>query len=747
MKASNYRGTTFTDHDRTGGVIRILPATSYTHSGLLAKQEWSYEVYAVNKHGYSSKVSATRHATTAAAKNPSPPPNLLALQDAATADDGRIINLYWTKPDAKGQSITGYEIEVTDKRIGWPSSEAARPDAASTVKVSTTALAPDPADDSSNPANVAVIWIDDTSQEGHAVPTNDENVPYQLRHTYTALVAVGGVPVVEDADLAATLYYRVRTITNNDEGDSEKRSSTWTDAKVTTSLDTVGVPDAATPVPPTGFTPPVLAPLVGADAPFAVDAVTNQDIDGANLGDNDGTPGEFRVFGMHEASDANGYRVDISTDNGATWATHEEASRPINEYDVRGADIKPGKRYRVRLFSKAGGIGLASDVVQDYASHSEAPGNVRNLTATKDGAGAINMSWNHPTSDGGAKIDTYCIVATPDGEGDAPSRATIMVNDDVDTPTLEANCTRFGEPDKLPISLKDEEKDVFQVSGSTNSVSFKDVLAETSWFFRVYGLNGATGPTGDDGEPLDAKTLEEGLAADSERNDATTDSAVVADAPPYLTAQDARDTNELGENRQGVLVIWTSPENPAGAPVLGYRVESSVDGAAFEVLPDADNLNTGETHYVDDDELPEGETRVYRVTSINSVDVGTETITVTLPLAAGHTHPPGTVGDASGLTTAPGTAAGTAVLTWTEGDNANIHWVLGIAVNADDSFDFGDPNRKWMQADSGSPSTVTGLTPGKTYAFAIISGHYDASLTPNTRWSEWIWAAPDVTVN
>ena len=77
------------------------------------------------------------------------------------------------------------------------------------------------------------------------------------------------------------------------------------------------------------------------------------------------------------------------------------------------------------------------------------------------------------------------------------------------------------------------------------------------------------------------------------------------DAPPYLTAQDARDTNELGVNRQGVLVIWTSPANPAGAPVLGYRVERSVDGAAFEVLPDADNLNTGETHYVDEDELPE----------------------------------------------------------------------------------------------------------------------------------------------
>ena len=746
VKASDYREAN--TNDRTGGVIRILPATTYTHSGLLAKQEWSYEVYAVNKHGYSSKVSATRHATTAAAKNPSPPPNLLALQDAATPDGGRIINLYWTKPDTKGQSIIGYEIEVTDKRIGWPSSQVVRPAAAATTKASETALAPDPGDSSSNPANVAVIWINAASQAGNDEPANIANVPYQLRHTYTAVVAVGGATVPDD-DLADKLYYRVRTITNNDAMDSEKKSSTWTTADVTTSLDTVGVPDVDPVVPPAGFVPPVLAPLVGADeASTALD--TDQDVDGADPADNDATPGEFRLFGMHRTSTANGYRVDISTDNGATWVTHEEASRPINEYDVRGADIKPGKRYRVRLFSKAGGYGLASEVVQDYAGHSEAPGNVGSLTATKDGAGAINMSWDHPTSDGGATIDAYCIVATPDGEDEAPSRGTIVVNDIATSDLLEANCTRFGEPKKLPISLKSEKEQVFKVSGSTNSVSFKDVLAETQWFFRVYGLNGPTGTTGPNGSPDTASTareIEVGLAADSERNDATTDSAVVANAPPYLTAQDARDTNELGVNRQGVLVIWTSPANPAGAPVLGYRVERSIDDAAFEVLPDADNLNTGETHYVDDEELPEDETRVYRVTSINSVSVGTDTITVTLPLAAGHTHPPGTVGDASGLTTAPGTAAGTAELTWTEGDNANIHWVLGIAVNADGSFDFGDRNRKWMKVDSGSPSTVTGLTPGKTYAFAIISGHYDASLKPDTRWSDWTWAAVDVTVN
>ena len=121
VKASNYRATTGTplDNNRTGGVIRIEPAETYTHSGLRAMQEWSYEIYAVNKHGYSEVVSATRKATTAAAKNPSPPGSLLAVQ--ATSTNARVINLYWTKPDAMGQAITGYEIEVSDRRSQWPS--------------------------------------------------------------------------------------------------------------------------------------------------------------------------------------------------------------------------------------------------------------------------------------------------------------------------------------------------------------------------------------------------------------------------------------------------------------------------------------------------------------------------------------------------------------------------------------------------------------------------------------------------
>ena len=393
--------------------------------------------------------------------------------------------------------------------------------------------------------------------------------------------------------------------------------------------------------------------------------------------------------------------MDVSTDDGATWVTHEAASRPINEYDYRGSDVKPGKGYRFRLFSKKGGLGLASAMVRDFAGHSKAPGGVRNLTATKDGAGRINLSWKPPESDGGAMIDTYCIVASQDGAG-AP---TIIVDDDEDTPILDANCTRFGEPNKSPIAIDD---DVFQVEGTTTSVAFKDVLAETQWFFWVYGLNGATGPTSETGASTEV-SLARGRATAGERNDATTGSAVVPGAPGNLTAEDARDTNVQGVGKQGVLVLWTAPSDPAGAPVLGYKVERSTDdGATYTIM--SDNHNTGETHIVDQIERPTDESRVYRVTSINSVDVGTETITVTLPLAehTTHTTPPAVdeLTAPSGIVVMPGT--GTVMVEWTPGENAIGHLIL---LFTDD----------WQ----GAPM-VEGSPTGNSHTFTVTPGSYIA---------------------
>ena len=623
---------------------------------MLAKQKWSYEIYAVNEHGYSEKVSATRNATTAAAKNPGRPGSLLALQ--VTNADSRIVNLYWTKPDAGGQEITGYEIEVTDKSNRWPSAQALRPAVVARLSDNTASgfdsneglLAPDPGDSTSNPPNVAVIVIQAGSQ---AAPAVDNNEPFQLQHTYTGV----------DGDFARTLHYRVRTITGI--GSGEKKSTSYTSDSVAIAFDT----DDDTGL--VGFVAPILAPLVGADA-ASTGADTDQDEDGANDGDVDGTPAELRLHTSHETPGANGYRVDVSTDNGATWVTHETASRPINEYDYRGSDVKPGKKYRFRLFSKKGDHGLASAVVQDYAGPSSAPGPARNLAASADGAGKIDLSWTAPISDNGAMIDTYCIVANQngdldnyrgDGDGLIDGDGDIDVIDDA-TDDLAANCTRFGAPDKSPISIKDMAEGVFQVSGSTTSVSFSNVLSETQWYFEVYGLNGATGFTDC---PETRRLLQPLKLVWPMTVKGMTPPPILRwlpERPGHLTAEDARDTNFQGVGKQGVLVLWTAPSNPAGAPVIGYKIERSIDDGDFVTM--VDNLNTGDTHWVDQVELPMDQTRVYRVASINSVDVGTATIMATIPLAEHTTH---TTPPAVGELTAPERHCGDA---WNRNGNGRV---------------------------------------------------------------------------
>ena len=176
-------------------------------------------------------VSATRKATTAAAKNPSPPGSLLAVQ--ASDASARVINLYWTKPDAMGQAITGYEIEVSDRSSQWPSAAVtaavANQKLAAGASAATGQLAPNPGDTSARPPNVALITV--TAAE-LAEPTIGNDEPYQLQHTY---IGVGG-------EFADTLHYRVRTVTGT--GTSEKKSTSYAYDSIDIEADASGGHDA-----------------------------------------------------------------------------------------------------------------------------------------------------------------------------------------------------------------------------------------------------------------------------------------------------------------------------------------------------------------------------------------------------------------------------------------------------------------------------------------------------------------------
>ncbi len=190
-----------------------------------------------------------------------------------------------------------------------------------------------------------------------------------------------------------------------------------------------------------------------------------------------------------------------------------------------------------------------------------------------------------------------------------------------------------------------------------------------------------------------------------------------------------------------VELQWDPPEDPAGlwrtssdiggdnlSESLVYRVQRQVGNGDWMTIKDqahrysADGLGTVRTQEYTDVGAPIGIVR-YRVAALvddcnislwNQAD---ELEVMELPL-----------GNASGLSTVS-SAAGTVELTWTPGVSSSVHWVAGIGVNADGSYDY---NRTvWTQSAAQNSHTVAGLASGN-YLFAVIAGE-----NVNGPWSNW----------
>ena len=269
--------------------------------------------------------------------------------------------------------------------------------------------------------------------------------------------------------------------------------------------------------------------------------------------------------------------------------------------------------------------------------------------------------------------------------------------------TNDPNCARFSLPNKPTIS--DAANGIYNVAASTTSVMFTNLDQETRWQFQVYGLNDATAP----GIPSNTPDILKGVAEKSETEDAKTTEAMVPSAPMNLTAELARDTNFTGVGSRGVLVLWNAPTDPAGAPVLGYKIERSIDGGEYEER--VSSRDAGMTHWVDTSEPAAGEVRTYRLTSINAAGVGTMTAMATIPLDASHSHVPvSTVLTAPTMVDATG-GTGELTVTWVDSENAVGHLILlldGADIEAMET------------APTGNSRTFTGLSAG-VYTAVVVS--------------------------
>jgi hypothetical protein len=223
------------------------------------------------------------------------------------------------------------------------------------------------------------------------------------------------------------------------------------------------------------------------------------------------------------------------------------------------------------------------------------------------------------------------------------------------------------------------------------------------------------------------------------------------------------ETNEMG---QPIIALnWDAPDDSetqlwrsvsdigAGnmSKSLSYRIERKIDDGMWVVLarakaheyipgetPQSAILHFHKQKLIDDSAdairaAAEGQSVKYRVSAL--VHACNQSDWISVDEVSGS--PDLSLGDASSLSAASA-AAGMVQLTWTSGNNSNVHWVAGIGVNADGSYD--QSRTVWAQASSGNSHTVTGLAAGQ-YLFAVIAGE-----STNGPWSNWTMSN-QVTVN
>ncbi len=183
------------------------------------------------------------------------------------------------------------------------------------------------------------------------------------------------------------------------------------------------------------------------------------------------------------------------------------------------------------------------------------PGAPRSLAAQASGTSRIVLSWRAPTYDGGADVTGYRVEVSEDG-------GTVWQDLVADTRSTR---TEYSHGELEPATTR---------------------------HYRVSAINRI------------------GAGEASRVASATTD-ATVPDAPTGLAATATTPTQ--------IDLVWVAPAYDGGAPVTGYRVEVSEDGAAWaDLVIDTESTGTAFSHTG----LLPGSMRHYRVSAINRAGTG-----------------------------------------------------------------------------------------------------------------------------
>ena len=214
-----------------------------------------------------------------------------------------------------------------------------------------------------------------------------------------------------------------------------------------------------------------------------------------------------------------GYRIEASDDGGGTWRIiRRNTNSTTTSFSDLNLEPATTRHYRVYAINTAG-TGPAS-TVRHATTDATLPGVPRSLAAEADGTSQIDLSWQAPTTDGGAAITGYRIEVSENGGGTWQNLV----------PNTRSTRTTYSHTDLAPASTR---------------------------HYRVSAINRI------------------GVSRASSIESATTD-ATVPDAPTGLVATATTPTR--------IDLAWVVPAYDGGAPITGYRIEVSETGATWTDL-------------------------------------------------------------------------------------------------------------------------------------------------------------------
>ncbi len=400
------------DYEEIATTTRIAAsATSYTDTGLTPATKYTYRLRARNSvgaGGWSELVETTPAAV------PDAVTDLAAVKDATNG--ATQIRLTWTAPNNNGAAITSYSIHrFSDDRPMW----ITLPPISGT---STSYL-----DTGLTPGNLHVYHIRATNSVGDADwsddarATTDAAPPARITDLYATSTSSTGIDLTwttPAANARPITGYRLEREAGD--GNYEEIATTTRIAASATSYSDTGLTPATTYTYRLRARNSVGAGVWSNEASgttdnAAPDAVTDLSATAASSDPHRAVDLQWTPPAANGAAIAS-YRLERKADGGSYEVASSTLAAAMTNtgYSIHtDTGLTPGTRYtyRIRATNSVGDAGWSNEG-SARTNAAQVPSSITGLSATADGARAINLSWAAP-ADNGAAITGYRLERKP----------------------------------------------------------------------------------------------------------------------------------------------------------------------------------------------------------------------------------------------------------------------------------------------------------------------------------------------